>query len=204
MSKKGECSKDRSRWDQRYIDGNLPWDSGKPDIHLRRVIEEYSIKPCKALEIGCGTGTNSIWLAKQGFDMTALDLSPTAIAKANVKVAAAGVRCHLLAGDFLVDRIPGAPFEFVYDRGCFNLFDSDENQSGFACRVADILLPNGMWHSLIGSTEDSPEIVTIIEPHFEILELRPIPLEQERFSHIRAWVLVAQRRGQIQISKITI
>ena len=56
-------SKSAADWDRRYVDGHLPWDSGKPDVHLRRFIEDSKIVPCKTLEVGCGTGTNAIWLA---------------------------------------------------------------------------------------------------------------------------------------------
>jgi SAM-dependent methyltransferase len=70
-------------WDRRYIDNHLPWDSGKPDVHLRRFIEGSKTAPCKGLEIGCGTGTNTIWLAEHGFEAVGLDLSPTAIKRAS-------------------------------------------------------------------------------------------------------------------------
>lgn len=196
---------DSASWDQRYVEGELPWDSGKPDLHLRGVLEEHSVKLGKALEIGCGTGTNSIWLAEHGFEVTGLDLSQTAIAKAEAKVAAVGVDCHLFVGDFLVDQVPGAPFEFVYDRGCFHVFDGAEERSRFASRVGDLLAPEGVWHSLIGSTDGPPrgsgpprrsaaEIAAAVEPHFEILELRSTIFDRERHSQARAWVLVARRR----------
>ena len=68
---------DPASWNQRYLDGDLPWDSGKEDEHLGRVIEKHCIEPGHALEVGCGTGTNTIWLAQQGFEMTGLDLAET-------------------------------------------------------------------------------------------------------------------------------
>ncbi|MGA7307266.1 MAG: class I SAM-dependent methyltransferase, partial [Rhodothermales bacterium] len=180
MSKKRPRPKDQARWDQRYVDGDLPWDSGKPDVHLRSVIEELGIKPGKGLEIGCGTGTNSIWLAEEGFEMTGLDVSKTAIVQADGKAAAAGVDCRFLVRDFLADEVPGAPFDFVYDRGCFHVFDGDDERSRFASRVAELLAPEARWHSLIGSTDGPPrdsgpprrsaaEIIAAVEPHFEIL-----------------------------------
>jgi SAM-dependent methyltransferase len=205
MNQKREHLKERARWEQRYVDDELPWDSGKPDLYLRRVIEEHSVKPGKALEIGCGTGTNLIWLAEHGFTMTGLDLSQTAIAKAEAKVAVVGVNCRLFNGDFLVDQVPGAPFEFVYDRGCWHSFDGAEERSCFASRVGNLLAPEGMWHSLIGSTDGPPrdtgpprrsaaEIALAVEPHFEILELRSTLFDQENHNQARAWVLVARRR----------
>lgn len=205
MNDKGRRPRDRAHWDQRYVEEDLPWDSGKPDAHLRTVIDEHGINPGRGLEIGCGTGTNSIWLAEKGFEMTGLDLSPTAIAKAEAKAAAAGVHLDLLVGDFLVDEIPGGPFEFVYDRGCLHVFDSPDERSRFASRVAGLLVPRGMWHSLIGSTDGPPrdtgpprrsaaEIVTAVEPHLEILQLRSTTFDQGDHRDARAWVLVARRR----------
>jgi ubiquinone/menaquinone biosynthesis C-methylase UbiE len=205
MKEKKRRPTDSTSWDKRYVEGELPWDSGKPDEHLSGVIEAYSIKPGKALEIGCGTGTNSIWLAQHGFEVTGMDISQTAIAKAKEKAAAAGVNCRLLVGDFMVDQVLGASFDFVYDRGCLHVFEGVEELSRFASRVRGVLASEGMWYSLIGSTDGPPrdtgpprhsatDIVTAVEPHFEILELRSTSFDKESHIHIRAWVLVARRR----------
>lgn len=205
MSRDKPPPRDRQGWDQRYADGELPWDSGKEDVHLGEAIERHGIAAGKALEIGCGTGTNTIWLARQGFEMIGLDLAQNAIAKAEAKVAEARVTCELLVGDFLVDEIPGGPFRFVYDRGVLHVFDTAEERSRFASRVAELLAPGGMWHSLIGSTDGPPrdtgpprrsatEIVAAVEPHFEILELSSTSFDREDHGHARAWLLVARRR----------
>ena len=197
--------RDRASWDQRYADSEVPWDSGEVDVHLGGVLERHGIEPGKALEIGCGTGTNTIWLAQQGFAMTGQDIAQNAIARAKAKLAAAGVTCNLFVGDFLVDEVPGAPYQFVYDRGVFHVFDAAEEQSRFTARVADLLMPDGMWHSLIGSTDGPPRdsgpprrsataITKAVEPHFEILELSSTTFDLGSHSHARAWVLVARRR----------
>ena len=197
---------DRTDWDRRYIEGDLPWDSGEPDGHLASVIERYGIEPGNALEVGCGTGTNTIWLARQGFAVTALDISENAIAAARAKVAAAKVDCELLVADFLAEEVPGAPFRFAYDRGVFHTVPTDEERARFASRIADRLGPEGLWHSLIGSTDGPPrdtgpprrsavEVVRAVEPRFEILELATTSFDQGEHSHARAWILVARRRG---------
>jgi len=202
MSARGR--RDPARWDQRYIDDDLPWDSGVPDVHLPGVIEAYGIAPGKALEVGCGTGTNAIWLARQGFDVTGLDLSEVAIQRAEKKAAEAGVACRLLAGDFLTDPVPGAPYDFVFDRGVLHVFDRAKERARFAERVAELLGPDGLWFSLIGSTDgpdrdvgpprrSAAEVTKAVEPWFEILELRSTMFG--RHSQARAWVLVAQIRG---------
>lgn len=198
--------RDRAGWDQRYVDGELPWDSGAPDVHLGGVLERYGVEPGKALEVGCGTGTNTVWLAEQGFEMTGLDIAPTAVDRAVAKAAAAGVRCELVAGDVLRDEIPGAPYSFVYDRGVFHVFDAAEDRARFASRVAELLAPDGMWHSLIGSTDGPPrdhgpprrsatDIAQAVERHFEILELSSTTFDRGSHRHARAWVLVARRRA---------
>lgn len=196
---------DRASWDQRYVEGELPWDTGKPDIHLPGVVEGRELEPGKALEIGCGTGTNTIWLARQGFEVTGLDLSDTAIAMARSKAADASVDARFVAADFLADEIPGGPFDFVYDRGCFHTFREPDARTRFATRVGELLGPEGLWHSLIGSTDGPPrdygpprhsahEIIAAVEPHFEILELRSTHFDREHHAEARAWVLVARRR----------
>lgn len=199
-------SRSAADWDRRYVENHLPWDSGKPDVHLRRFIEGSKRAPCKALEVGCGTGTNAIWLAELNFEVVGLDLSPMAIKRAKVKASEAKVSCQWLAADFMKDSVPGGPFGLIFDRGCFHVFDEARERAQFARRVAELLEEKGIWLSLIGSTDGPPrdtgpprrsaaEIVTAVEPHFEILELKSTTFDQEDHAHKRAWVLQARRRG---------
>jgi SAM-dependent methyltransferase len=205
MSDRAERPHDRESWNLRYVEGETPWDSGEPDSHLARVVEAHGICPGKALEIGCGTGTNSIWLAKQGFSMTGVDQSELAVAKAKSKSAEAGVEGRFVVLDFLAEPAPDPPFEFVYDRGCFHVFPTADERSRFASRIGDLLEPDGIWHSLIGSTDGPPrdtgpprlsalDVVSAVEPRFEILELSTTTFDGDRHERARAWVLVARRR----------
>lgn len=197
--------KDPGRWDQRYAEGNLPWDSGVPDGHLQVVVGAYGIEPGKALEVGCGTGTNAIWLARRGFDVTGMDLSSVAIERAEAKAAEAGVDVRFVAGDFLSDPVPGGPYDFVYDRGALHTFDSPKDRARFAERVAEALKPGGVWFSLIGSTDgpdrdvgpprrSAVEVTTAVEPYFEVLELRSTSFDQGEHRRARAWVMVGRKR----------
>lgn len=197
--------KSAADWDKRYVDNHLPWDSGKPDVHLRRFIEASKIDPCKALEVGCGTGTNAIWLAEHGFEVVGLDISPVAIKRAEVKASKAKANCQFLAADFMKASVPFNPFGLIFDRGCFHVFDEAQKQAHFAWRVAELLEEGGVWLSLIGSTDGPPrdtgpprlsaeQIVAAVEPHFEILSLKSTTFDEEDRAHIRAWVLHACRR----------
>ncbi len=108
------------RWEERYRTGDTPWDTGKPSSELQLVVVEDRITPCRALEIGCGTGVNAVWLAGQGFDVTAVDLSPLAIERARQRAADAGVTVKFLSGDILNPPNLGEPFQFFFDRGCYH------------------------------------------------------------------------------------
>src|SRR5690348_1970681 len=109
---------DLTRWDERYEKGDTPWETGQPSSELRRVLAEVPVPPCRALELGCGTGANAVWLARQGFDITALDLSPRAIERACQRAEEAGVSVRFLAADVLNPPAELAgPFDFFFDRG---------------------------------------------------------------------------------------
>jgi len=198
---------DPSIWEQRYVDGDVPWDAGEPDVHLRRFLESYEVSPGATLDVGCGTGTDAIWLQSLGFDVLGVDLSPTAIEHARAKAAEADSACRFRVADIRSDAIAEAPFSLVYDRGCFHIFDQPEERALFARRIAELLEPEGLWRSLIGS-KDGPqrdsgpprrsvaEVVAAVEPHFEILGLQATSFDEQRHAHARAWVLVSRRRTQ--------
>ena len=140
-------------WDEHYASEQLPWDTGTPDTHLVELIERGAVKPGRALEVGCGTGTNALWLASKGFDVLGVDISPRAIAKAKAKVEAAGARVQLAVVDFLSAEIERAPFDFVFDRGVLHVFDDAADRAKFARNVARALDKGGQWLSVAGSTE---------------------------------------------------
>src|SRR5206468_10448480 len=58
---------------QRYVEGNIPWDSGVPEAELVRLLDAGTLAGKTVLEIGCGTGTNAVELARRGFVVTAMD-----------------------------------------------------------------------------------------------------------------------------------
>src|SRR5437868_14089651 len=107
-------------WNNRYRDGDLPWDTGLPSSELQGVVSRNTIQPCRALEIGCGTGTNSVWLAQQGFEVTGIDLAPLAVERAEKRAQSAGVQVHFMAADVLDLADLDGPFAFFFDRGCYH------------------------------------------------------------------------------------
>jgi SAM-dependent methyltransferase len=191
-------------WNESYATGELPWDTGTPDEELVAAVERGHVAPGRALEVGCGTGTNALWLAQRGFDVVAVDVAPLAIDAARGK-APPGARCQFAVLDFLVDAPPRAPFDLVFDRGCFHIFDEDEARARFAARVAALLAPGGQWLSLIGSTEGPPrdtgpprrsarDIANAIEPALELVELHAFFFDAHIPTRAKAWAARARRR----------
>ncbi len=107
----------RHDWDKHYSEGQAPWDSGVPSKELIRVLAEESIPAGRAAELGCGTGTNAIYLASRGFDVTAFDVSAAGLAAARQKAAAAGAKVNFVEADLCNFQLDVPPFDFIFDRG---------------------------------------------------------------------------------------
>jgi len=141
-------------WDAAYRQGTPPWDHGNPSRELVTVLNEVEIPVGTALEPGCGTGADAVYLAQRGFEVTAVDSSPTALERARTRAELAGVNvCFVLSDVF--DFIHSCqPFDFVYDCGFYHfirLVKFDE--------YIDLLWrathPGSYCLVLAGSTEDS-------------------------------------------------
>jgi SAM-dependent methyltransferase len=190
-------------WNDDYASGEpLPWDTGTPDPLLVDVIESGIVAPGRTLEIGCGTGTNAIFLAQHGFDVLGIDVSEVAVETARAKARGT---CRFEAVDFLATAPAGDPFQFVFDRGCFHVFDAEEERARFAGNVAAALVEGGFWLSLIGSTEGAPreegpprrsarDVINAIEPSLEIVQLRATEFSagEQRF---KSWLCLSRKRA---------
>jgi SAM-dependent methyltransferase len=196
---------EENRFKQRYQSGDTPWDIGKPDFNLIQTVAAAPIKPCKAIDIGCGTGDNAIWLSQQSFRVVGIDASEVAIENAKSKAGEAKVNCDFKVSDFMTDRIEGPPFGFAFDRGCFHTLGSDQERRRFAEIVHGHLGTDGLWLSLIGNADerrDGPgppqrtagDVVNALEPYFEILSLVSGSFGSNGPQAPRAWVGLMRRR----------
>jgi SAM-dependent methyltransferase len=79
---------DRQEWDERYASADLIW-TAQPNVFVAR--ELAGLAPGRALDLGAGEGRNAIWLAGRGWQVTAVDFSTVALAKAAELAAARGV-----------------------------------------------------------------------------------------------------------------
>ena len=93
-----------------------PWDMGARE-ELMSLLESGRIKPCRAIDLGCGTGANAIYLAQQGFDMTGVDYAAGAIEKARARATEAGVQVNFIVDDLTNLRHVSGRFDFLLDYG---------------------------------------------------------------------------------------
>jgi SAM-dependent methyltransferase len=119
-----------------------PWDSGITPPELLDFLKD--LPAGRAIDLGCGTGTNAITMARMGWKVTGVDFTSSAIAKARRKVSQAGVIVDLRVGDVTrVDGIEG-PFDFTLDLGCFHSLSTEE-KAAYQQQLARLLKPGGFW-----------------------------------------------------------
>src|SRR5262252_7149723 len=99
-------------WNENYEQDFIPWDTGVPEPMLIQVVESGVLPVGRALDVGCGTGTNAIWLAQHGYEVLGVDLAPLAIEKARAKLLP-GAACRFASLDFIAAKPAGGPDHLV-------------------------------------------------------------------------------------------
>ena len=197
---------DPNHWDARYQAGDIPWELGCHDPYLQSVIERYDIQPCRTLEVGCGQGYNAIWLAQRGFEVLGIDVSVTAIDAARALAQSASARARFEVMNILEGPASGAPYGFAFDRAVMHLFEEVEHRARYVSNLADSMAPGALYHTLSGSTDGPPrdsgpprrsatEMVSALEPHFELVSLSETAFDPAGHAGAKAWVIVARRRA---------
>lgn len=193
------------RWDRPYRGEGTPgWDVGRPSSNLKDLIEKRTVTPCRALELGCGTGTNAVYLAQQGFDVSAIDIAPTALALAENKAQAAGVTVRwLLANVLSAPRIE--PAEFIFDRGCYHGV-RQVNAAGYVETLRKLSRPGTRVLILAGNANEErhygPPRVTeeqlrqdfSADFYFEWLKTTKFDTRQEDKAGALAWSVLLRRK----------
>lgn len=91
------------------------WTESEPPKELMNLIDNGEIKPCKAIDIGCGEGFYSIYLAKKGFEVMGVDISEKAISLAKQNAIKHGVKVKFIPIDVLnLDKINNK-FDFALE-----------------------------------------------------------------------------------------
>jgi SAM-dependent methyltransferase len=116
----------RLRFEFRYLLGDAPWDRGESPPELLAFLETHSAG--RAIDLGCGTGTNAITIASYGWRAIGIDQSFVAIAKARRKAGRISPGVRFVRGDATRaaehPAIEG-PFNLALDLGCLHTLSAD-------------------------------------------------------------------------------
>ncbi len=179
-------------WQQLFFDfmyrfRRPPWDTGITPPEVVELIRVEKVRG-RALDLGCGTGTNSIYLAQHGLQVVGVDFAPKAIATARTKAKRAGVDVDFRVAD--VTRLDGLDpresFDLVLDIGCFHSIPTSSRErymdgiAGLTCSGGTYMLyafsphpPDEKGHLIparnVGITEK--EVRTLLAPHFALTRI---------------------------------
>jgi cyclopropane fatty-acyl-phospholipid synthase-like methyltransferase len=130
----------RLHFELSYLMGIAPWDSGVSPPELIGFLDSHP--PGRAIDIGCGTGTNAIAMARRGWDVTGIDFSTRAIRAARRKARLARVSASFERADVSGLADLTGPFDFALDIGCYHSLGLTQ-QLAYARDLARLLRPGG-------------------------------------------------------------
>ncbi len=138
-------------FDKAY-EGTPPWDIGRPQSEVVSLASNHQIRG-RVLDLGCGTGENTLYLASLGHTVWGVDSSPVAIQKAKGKAVAREIEATFLIWDaFDLPRL-GTSFDTILDSGLFHIF-SDEERPLFVQSLAKVLRRGGRYFMLCFSDSE--------------------------------------------------
>lgn len=180
-------SHNKETFERRYDQGTAPWDLGKPYRQLVDYVNQNS--PCWALDVGCGTGTDAIYLARNGFRVSAIDISEEAIKIAESKAQKIGISVDFRVGNVLDMLFENESFEFVNDDGCFHSLQKSVWKT-FVKEVSRVMKPRARYLMKCFSEHPSnphrvsqEEIRQCFSEDFNILDIKPIVFEGSHGNH---------------------
>ena len=115
----------REFWQSRFESRNTPWDRGEANPQLHAWLAGGALRPCRILVPGCGSGYEVAVLAAAGFDVTAIDYAPAAVASTRGRLAASGLHADLVEGDALA-WMPAQRFDAIYEQTCLAALHPDD------------------------------------------------------------------------------
>jgi SAM-dependent methyltransferase len=118
-----------------------PWDTGVTPPELERFVASH--RPGRALDLGCGTGTNVVYLARHGWAAVGVDFVGRAVEKARRRARDAGVTCTFLVGDATRLGVAGT-FDLALDMGCLHSIPVS-GRAGYAAGLARAVRSGGTF-----------------------------------------------------------
>ncbi len=167
----------------RYLRRRTPWDTGVSPPELLHFLDTHP--PGRALDVGCGTGTNALTMATCGWEVVGVDLSLQAVRRARRKARRAGLSIDLRQGD--VARLEGVqgPFDFVLDLGCSHAL-SPQGRQAYLAALAPLVSPGSelLLYTFLATPGDEgrrwPTEAEILTDFGRIFELRSSVFGEDR------------------------
>ena len=134
----------------------MPWAHDEPTLFLRDIVAQRG-ESGKALDIGCGAGTDSLYLASAGWDVTSLDFMPSALKMTSARAAEAGLELTAIEAD-VTKWEPTDKFDLVLDHGLLHNMDPDKH-SLYRERIMQVVADDGEFVILhwLKRTPDEPQ-----------------------------------------------
>ncbi|MBW2738809.1 MAG: class I SAM-dependent methyltransferase [Deltaproteobacteria bacterium] len=193
----------------------IPWNLKIPPDIIQSIVKSGRVKPCKAIELGCGTGNYVIYLSSMGFNTTGVDISVTAIEMAKKSATKKKIKCNFITADVLGEmaEIEGN-YDFAYDWELLHHIFPEEREK-YITNVHKLLNPGGKYLSVCFS-EKSPqfggtgkyrktpldtvlyfssdnEMVTLFQTLFEIEELKTVTIQGKYAPHKAIYAFLKKR-----------
>jgi 2-polyprenyl-3-methyl-5-hydroxy-6-metoxy-1,4-benzoquinol methylase len=193
----------------------IPWIYETPPAILIELINSGKIKPCKTIDLGCGTGNYAIYLARKGFTVTGIDISPTAITIAKRNADEKKVKCNFLIADVLADLNELKHYyDFAYDWEVLHHIFPEKRQN-YIKNVYNLLNPEGIYLSVSFSEKDpcfegqgkyrktpmgtvlyfssENELKELFSPFFNIEILKTIEIRGKPISHLANYAFMKRK-----------
>lgn len=199
-------SEEKDEWDSFYrqhAPDRLPWETGNPEQDLVELIEGGKIGKGRVLDICSGLGTQSIYLAKRGFEVYGIDISPTAVEMALERCREEGVACRFSQGNAADLGYSDGFFTFVFDRGCFHSVPPKQREA-FIRGVHRVLKKGGRYYLKCFSEKNGEawnhfseeEIRRYFSDRFRILELKEdIYVEHTSSQRVHFYSVLMEAKG---------
>lgn len=166
------------RFERPYA-SNPRWDIGKPPEELVELVEDGVVKPCRAVDLGCGRGHTVRYLHSMGFDAWGIDISALAIRQAKEASSSMDLSSHFIRADAL-SYVPKRKFNLAIDVGFFHNFPEGERRRLAGHVYARYLEAGGrllLWcrnseHARSTFGVSKGELLTYFSDRWEILRIQ--------------------------------
>lgn len=126
---------------KRYL-GNPRWDTG---VSPPELMDFLASNPAgRALDIGCGTGTNLVTMADTGWEVTGVDMIPIAVWKARLKLRKANLAGRVILGDVSQPLMLRGRYDLILDMGCYHSLSFPDREK-YRLNIQRWIKPNGTY-----------------------------------------------------------